>query len=95
MGAIISNLSRLLGIPEGTLAREAADAWIFAKMAELDREIARLAAQYGARSPDDIERKIREGTIPGHPAWEDAIRWEGLEEFRLKLLGAFAREDSF
>jgi len=52
--------------------------------------LARLAVAYGATSPDHIEEKIRTGALPGHPACEDTIRWEGLEAHRLKLLAALA-----
>lgn len=65
--------------------QEIIEAWLVKKMTEIDQKIANLAQRYGTASPDEIETLIRNGTIPGHPAWEDVIRLEGLEEYRQKL----------
>lgn len=86
----LEQLSQALGIAPDTLQREALKAWVLGELARLDGEIAQMVVKYGARSPDEVEEKIRSGTLKGHPAWEDAIRWEGLEEHRSKLLGALA-----
>jgi hypothetical protein len=59
MAAEIGRLSQALGIPEAMLAHEAVEAWVLAEMAEVDREIARIASAYGASSPDDVEAKPR------------------------------------
>ena len=81
----LSHLSRELGVPESSLLQEALEAWLLKKIAEIDQRIVVIAQQYGTESPDGIEALIRDGTIDGHPAWEDAIRLEGLQEYRHKL----------
>ncbi len=81
----LAQLSRELGVPESTLLQEALETWLFKKIAEIDQRIVVIAQQYGTESPDGIEALIRDGTIDGHPAWEDAIRLEGLQGYRHKL----------
>lgn len=81
----LRQLSLQLGVPESILLQEALETWLFNKIAEVDHRIAKISQQYGSASPDDIEVMIREGTLEGHPAWEDAIRLEGLLDYRQKL----------
>lgn len=81
----LSKLSEELGIPEATLLQEAVENWLFDRIAEMDRRIAEIGRQYGTAFPDEIETMIRRGAVDGHPAWEDAIRLEGLLEYRGKL----------
>lgn len=90
MATELEHLSQALGIAPDTLQREALQAWVLSQLARSGGEIAHLVAKHGARSPDEIEEKIRSGSVEGHPAWEDAIRWEGLQEYRLRLLDALA-----
>ena len=56
------------------------------EIGELDQEIGRYVFQYGLSRPEDLEAKIKAGTIEGHPAWEDVIGWANLLDFRQKEL---------
>ena len=38
-----------------------------------------VLARYGATSAGDLEKKIKDGEIAEHPAWEDLILLENLE----------------
>ena len=38
-----------------------------------------ILARYSVNSPDNLEIKIKNGEIAGHPAWEDLILLENLE----------------
>lgn len=87
---IWSELSRLVGSDPAQLETEAAFSWVSAEMAVTDREIAAYARKYGVSSPDALEQLIREGKVAGHPAWEDAIAWSNLIDYRNKLLAAAA-----
>jgi len=70
------------------IEEEAACAWLERELRETDREIMVYVRQYGVRTPDEIEEKIRVGRIEGHPAWEDSIAWSNLltDETRRKPL---------
>lgn len=38
-----------------------------------------LLDRYGVTSREELEKKIRNGEVPEHPAWEDLILFENLE----------------
>lgn len=39
-----------------------------------------VLARYGVTSKEDIEKKIKNGEVVEHPAWEDLILLENIEE---------------
>ena len=83
--SILRQLSDALEVPESILLQEALEIWLLHKIAEMDQHIAKISQQYGTDSPNDIETMIREAVLEGHPAWEDAIRLEGMLDYRQKL----------
>lgn len=44
-----------------------------------------ILTRYSAESTEDLEKKIRDGEISEHPAWEDLIRLENLESVILRI----------
>lgn len=68
------------------IEREAALAWIGREVADTDREILTYVRQYRVTRPEQLEDAIREGTMDGHPVWEDVIDWTNLVGYREKLL---------
>jgi len=44
------------------------------------KERLEILRRYGVSSAKELERKIRRGEINEHPAWEDLITLENLEE---------------
>jgi hypothetical protein len=38
-----------------------------------------VLSRYGVSSADELEKKIKEGTVAEHPAWEDLTLVENLE----------------
>lgn len=42
-------------------------------------DILNIVNRYNAVSSRDLEKKIENGSIPEHPAWEDLIQLENLE----------------
>ncbi|MBI1299838.1 hypothetical protein GC175_33350 [bacterium] len=53
------------------------------RLADLD--IADIQDRYRVQSPKELAAKIKEGTIHAHPAWEDLIEWEHLEQYTVQL----------
>ena len=92
MGLLLDSASKVLGIPAEVLETEAVRVWATQKLCDVTRTIAEIAENYDAQSPDDIEAKIKQGVLEGHPAWEDAIRWENLGEFKENLLKFLAEK---
>ena len=44
-----------------------------------------VLARYGATSAEEIGKKIKDGEIPEHPAWEDLIFLENLESAIVRI----------
>ncbi len=38
-----------------------------------------VLSRYGVKSTEELEKKIKEGLVPEHPAWEDLILLENFE----------------
>jgi len=46
-----------------------------------------IVSRYKVSSADELERRIREGEIEEHPAWEDLISLENLDSALKKING--------
>jgi len=49
------------------------------KKRNLQIERLELLARYDAMTVEELKRKIREGEVPGHAAWEDLIEVKNIE----------------
>ncbi|MCP4267557.1 MAG: hypothetical protein GY777_18665, partial [Candidatus Brocadiaceae bacterium] len=38
-----------------------------------------ILARYSAETVKELQQKIKEGTVPEHPAWEDLIEIQNIE----------------
>ena len=50
-----------------------------------EEDIADLRDKYLVLNKGDLEKHIKDKSIPEHPAWEDLITWENTEEYIQKL----------
>lgn len=91
MPSLFELLSQSVGKSVGQLEQDAIRAWVEKEVDLIDHAVMELAWKYGVHSPDEMEEKIRAGKIDGHPAWEDAIKWENMEEYKVTLLGAVVK----
>jgi hypothetical protein len=82
---IVERLSRVLGVPPDELVRKGLEEFLEAQLRICFAEICEVKARYGVRSTGELEEKIRKGVIGEHPAWEDLIVLENLEERAKKL----------
>lgn len=39
-----------------------------------------ILARHGSTTVDELENNIREGVVPEHPAWEDLIEIQNIEQ---------------
>ena len=53
------------------------------RMAEWD--MADLCERYAARSASELEQKIQARQVASHPAWEDMLEWQTLEQYLSRL----------
>jgi len=83
--AIIERVSKVLGVPPDELVRKGVEEFLEAQLRACFAEILEVKARYGVKSAGELEEKIRKGVIEGHPAWEDLIVLENLEERAEKI----------
>ena len=81
----VKHLSKDLGINEDALIREGIIEYIKSKIKDCMRDRLEIISRYKISSLDEFEKKVREGSIPEHPGWEDLIVLENLENTIKKL----------
>jgi len=77
---IVERVSKALGVPPDELVRKGVEEYLEAQLRVCFAEIRELEVWYGVKSTDELEEKIRKGIVTEHPAWEDLIVLENLEE---------------
>ena len=85
----VKHLSKDLGIKEDVLVREGIIEYLKSKIRACMRDRLEIMSRYKVSSFDEFEKKVKEGTVPEHPGWEDLITLENLEnsinKFRKEL----------
>lgn len=81
----VKHLSRDLGIKEDALIREGIIEYIKSRIKACMRDRLEIMSRYKVSSFDEFEKKVKEGTVPEHPGWEDLITLENLENSINKL----------
>ncbi|MFH1774223.1 MAG: hypothetical protein ABH874_04600 [Methanobacteriota archaeon] len=80
MGIAIEEITAKLNLPENKLISESLKAWIEKEIKLAEGDIADLRDRYNVPTKDELDKKIKAGKVHSHPAWEDLITWENLEE---------------
>jgi hypothetical protein len=78
--AILERVSKVLGVPPKELVKKGLEGLLEAQLRICFAEIHEIKTQYEVKSGTELEKKIEKGSIPEHPAWEDLIKIENLEE---------------
>lgn len=81
----VKHLSRDLGINEEVLVREGIIEYLKSRIKACMRDRLEIMSRYKVSSVDEFEKKVKEGTVPEHPGWEDLITLENLENSINKL----------
>ncbi|MDA8336533.1 MAG: hypothetical protein M0Z41_16345 [Peptococcaceae bacterium] len=82
---VITEAESLLGMPKDSIVKASLIEFILSKIKENSQIIEGLKGKYNVPGYLDLEDKIKQGKIPGHPAWEDVILWEQLFTHTAKL----------
>ena len=83
--AIVERVSKALGVSPDELVRKGVEEFLQAQLRACSAEIRELEARYGAKSASELKEKISKGIVREHPAWEDLIVLENLEERAKKI----------
>jgi len=78
--AIVERVSKVLGVSPDELVRKGLEGLLEAQLRICFAEINEIKTRYEVKSVAELEKKIRKGAIAEHPAWEDLIVLENLEE---------------
>ena len=81
----VKHLSKDLGINEESLIREGIIEFIKSRIRACMRDRLEIMSRYKISSLDEFEKKVKDGSIPEHPGWEDLITLENLENSINKL----------
>ncbi len=81
----VKHLSKDLGINEDALIHDGIIEYLKSRIKECMRDRLEIISRYKISSLDEFEKKVREGSIPEHPGWEDLIVLENLENTIKKL----------
>lgn len=78
--AILERVSKVLGVPPNELVKKGLEGLLEAQLRICFAEINEVKTRYEVKSATELEKKIENGGIAEHPAWEDLIGLENLEE---------------
>jgi hypothetical protein len=78
--AILERVSKVLGVPPKELVRKGLEGLLQAQLRMCFAEINEIKTRYSVKKAAELEKKIAGGSIAEHPAWEDLILLENLEE---------------
>ncbi len=83
--AILERVSKVLGVPQKELVRKGLEGLLQSQLRTCSAEINEIKTKYNVKTAAELEKKIEKGTVEEHPAWEDVILLENLEE-RIKSI---------
>ena len=85
MAVDLSAISRRLDIPPDELMKKSVLSFVAHEMRQAEWEISDIRERYGVSSRTELEDRIAARVVYSHPALEDLIRWENLEDYVYRL----------
>jgi hypothetical protein len=76
---VIKKIADDTGISIAELTTSGLIAFLREKKLKMMMDRLEVLDRYGVSSSEELERKIKNGEIPEHPAWEDVILLENVE----------------
>ena len=75
----IKKLSKKYSLSSSDFIKIGSSLAIKEKKRELQIEKFEILARYGTKNIDELKKKIEQGIVPEHPAWEDYIESKNIE----------------
>ncbi len=85
MALDLRHISLRLAMPEDELVKRSVLSFIAHEIRLAEWDISDIKDRYAVQSLSDMGAKIRAKEIRSHPAWEDLVHWESLEDYLRKL----------
>ena len=83
--SLLTKLSKELEIPEKKILDESLNNFLDTELRNASAEILKIKKQFDVSKPVELKKKIENGNIDEHPAWEQLIYWENLNK-RIKVV---------
>ena len=83
--AELERVAKELNLPPDRLMQRSLMAFLRQEVRAVQMDIADFQDRYGAISVEELRAQIQKGKVYSHPAWEDSIEWEQLEDYRRRL----------
>ena len=83
--SLLSKLSKELEIPEKKILDESLNVFLDSELRNASAEILKIKKQFNVSKPVELKKKIENGKVEEHPAWEHLIYWENLNK-RIKVV---------
>lgn len=75
----VEKIAHNVGMEEDVFVLKASISYLAEKKRAYLKERFEILSRYGASSVADLQEKIKKGTVPEHPAWEDMIEVENID----------------
>ena len=76
---IIKDIAQRVALPPERVPHESLKAYLLNRKRAYMLERLDILARYGVSSAEELEEKIRIGSLPEHPVWEDLIDLKNIE----------------
>jgi len=81
----LDEISRYLALDKDSLLEKGVETLLKEKKRRVKLDSLGIISRYEVSSAEELERKIQEGKLAEHPAWEDLIVLENLESTLEKI----------
>ncbi len=78
--AKVEHVARELNLPPEGLIQRSLQAFLRQEIRAVQMDTADFQDRYGVTTAKKLRINIEQGKVYSHPAWEDAIEWEKLED---------------
>lgn len=85
MTIAVEQMAQVLTVSPAELQRRSLQAYVERERRLARLDIADLQDRYGVRTAAELASGIEQGTVHSHPAWEELIEWERIEDYLERL----------
>jgi len=76
---VLEKMAKKMNIPLHDLLKKGVEAFLKKKRGEYLNERLEILSRYEAITSEELRKKIKQGVVPEHPAWEDFIEVKNIE----------------
>lgn len=85
MSLLTKTIARELQISPEELIQRSLKSFLEREIRAVQMDIGDFQDRYNVQTSGELRTRIEQGEIYSHPAWEEAIEWERLEDYLSRL----------